>query len=83
MHLQFALSLMPSLRSQAIMSLRITNFEYEPLLGPEFAIRLLKVLPDDGEDSPICVKLWQSTLKQAGKYCCLSYTWGSTVQPYI
>jgi hypothetical protein len=64
-------------RNEVASSSKRTPFVYEPLKGPEFSIRLLEVLPSDGNSTSICIRLWETPLHEAGEYRCLSYTWGS------
>ncbi|KAH6961960.1 heterokaryon incompatibility protein-domain-containing protein, partial [Ilyonectria sp. MPI-CAGE-AT-0026] len=54
------------------------SYAYDPL--PEDSIRLLRILPDPDEYSPIRCQLFQCALLNSGKthlYEALSYVWGS------
>ena len=58
------------------------TYTYSPMLEGSGNIRLLIILPNKNEDSPICCQLFHYPLQEGENhlYEALSYTWGSPVE---
>jgi len=51
-------------------------FQYTALSDDFFEIRLLKIVPAENQNDPICVTVEHVPLESEPKYLALSYTWG-------
>ncbi|KAL9610351.1 MAG: hypothetical protein Q9167_004949 [Letrouitia subvulpina] len=56
----------------------MASFQYMPLSRHPYSIRLLKLLPSDDSESPLCCEVFHEDLENDVSYEALSYTWGDT-----